>query len=118
VQLYRSSLLCDLLTETLEELCEEAKVSEELAQKVLAVFDKSCLEALTQRAEAKGQLTVRIHCNMRAAQGPTPDRRLITKVCLHCLCNNQVACNMRCCDVCTACKQELHDYNCMQLNRS
>jgi Transcription initiation factor IIA, gamma subunit, helical domain len=79
VQLYRSSLLCDLLTETLEELCEEAKVSEELAQKVLAVFDKSCLEALTQRAEAKGQLTVRIHCNMRVAQGPTPDRRLITK---------------------------------------
>jgi peptide subunit release factor 1 (eRF1) len=61
VQLYRSALLCDLLTETLEELCEEAKVSEELAQKVLAVFDKSCLEALTQRAEAKGQLTVRIH---------------------------------------------------------
>jgi Transcription initiation factor IIA, gamma subunit, helical domain len=65
VQLYRSSLICDLLTETLEELCEESKVSEDLAHKVLGVFDKACLEALTQRAEAKGQLTV---CNVKLYQ--------------------------------------------------
>jgi Transcription initiation factor IIA, gamma subunit, helical domain len=59
VELYRSSVLCDLLQETLEELHEEGKVSQDLGNKVLESFDKSCLEALTKRAEAKGALSVR-----------------------------------------------------------
>lgn len=59
VELYRSSVICDLLTDTLEELAEENKITQELAVKVLGAFDKSCLEALTKRAEAKAQLTVR-----------------------------------------------------------
>jgi hypothetical protein len=58
VQLYRSSMLCDLLTEALEELREEQKITDELAYKVLDGFDHSCLEALTNRAEAKSTLQV------------------------------------------------------------
>ena len=58
VQLYRSSVLCDLLTDTLEELVEEDKLSQDLGVKVLAGFDKSCLEALQRRAEAKSSLSV------------------------------------------------------------
>lgn len=58
VQLYRSSVLCDLLTDTLEELVEEGKMSQNLGVKVLAGFDKSCLEALQRRAEAKAALSV------------------------------------------------------------
>jgi hypothetical protein len=65
VQLYRSSVLCDLLTDTLEELVEEGKVGQDLAVKVLDGFDKSCLEALTKRAEAKGALSV---CSNSVAQ--------------------------------------------------
>lgn len=65
VQLYRSSVLCDLLSETLEDLFEEGKVSQDLAVKVLDGFDKSCLEALTKRAEAKGALSV---CSYSVAQ--------------------------------------------------
>eukprot|EP01025_Chloroclados_australasicus_P055959 TRINITY_DN6870_c0_g2_i3.p2 TRINITY_DN6870_c0_g2~~TRINITY_DN6870_c0_g2_i3.p2 ORF type:complete len:167 (+),score=14.94 TRINITY_DN6870_c0_g2_i3:331-831(+) len=53
VKLYRSSMLCDLLTDTLEELFEEQKLGAELAQRVLDVFDKTCLEALQKRAEGK-----------------------------------------------------------------
>lgn len=59
VELYRSSVICDLLTDTLEELAVEGKITQDLAVKVLHSFDKSCLEALTKRAEAKGLLSVR-----------------------------------------------------------
>lgn len=59
VQLYRSSVLCDVLTCVLEDLVEEEKIQEDLKTKVLDCFDRSCLEALQKRAEAKGQLTVR-----------------------------------------------------------
>jgi hypothetical protein len=61
VKLYRSSKLCDLLTDVLEELCEEEKISPDLANKVLDGFDQACLEALSNRAEAKGTLQVRLH---------------------------------------------------------
>jgi hypothetical protein len=59
VQLYRSSMLCDLLMEALEELCGEEKMTKDLAHKVLDGFDHSCLEALQTRAEAKSTLQVR-----------------------------------------------------------
>lgn len=58
VQLYRSSFLCDLLMEALEELCDEGKMTQELAHKVLDGFDHSCLDALQNRAEAKSTLQV------------------------------------------------------------
>lgn len=58
VQLYRSTMLCDLLSEALEELCEEEKMTEDLAHKVLEGFDHSCLDALQHRAEAKSTLQV------------------------------------------------------------
>ena len=66
MQLYRSSVLCDLLTDTLEELVDEGKMNQELGVKVLAGFDKSCLEALQRRAEAKGALSVR-RCTFKIA---------------------------------------------------
>lgn len=58
VQLYRSSALCDLLTETLEEMCDEDKLTTELAHKVLDGFDHCCLDALSKRAESKSTLQV------------------------------------------------------------
>lgn len=58
VQLYRSSTLCDLLMEALEELCDEERMTQELAHKVLDGFDHSCLDALQNRAEAKSTLQV------------------------------------------------------------
>lgn len=58
VQLYRSSMLCDLLMEALEELCDEEKMTQDLAHKVLDGFDHSCLDALQNRAEAKSTLQV------------------------------------------------------------
>ena len=69
VQLYRSSVLCDILTGVLEDLVEEEKIQEDLKVKVLDCFDRSCLEALQKRAEAKGQLTVRsTRCSARASR--------------------------------------------------
>eukprot|EP00892_Ulva_mutabilis_P010522 jgi/Ulvmu1/7842/UM004_0072.1 len=56
VQLYRSSALCDLLTDTLEEMCGEEKITEDLAYKVLDGFDHCCLDALSKRAESKSTL--------------------------------------------------------------
>jgi len=72
IQLYRSSVLCDVLTDTLEELCAEEKISFDLASRVLDGFDKSCLEALSKRVEAKGSLQVRerrrgVCCALRLA---------------------------------------------------
>lgn len=59
IQLYRSSVLCDVLTDTLDELCAEDKLKIDLAAKVLDNFDCSCLEALATRVDAKGSLQVR-----------------------------------------------------------
>lgn len=56
VQLYRRSMLCDLLMEVMEELCNEEKMTEDLAHKVLDGFDYSCLDALQNRTEAKSTL--------------------------------------------------------------
>ena len=56
VRLYRSSGLCDLLTDTLEEMCGEEKMTEDLAHKVLDGFDHCCLDALSKRAESKSTL--------------------------------------------------------------
>jgi transcription initiation factor TFIIA small subunit len=47
--------------ETLEELAEEQKISQDLANKVLESFDTSCLDALRKRAAAKGQLTGKLN---------------------------------------------------------
>lgn len=58
VKLYRSSALCDLLTDTLEEMCDEEKMTEELAHKVLEGFDHCCLDALSKKAESKSTLQV------------------------------------------------------------
>ena len=76
VQLYRSSVLCDLLQDTLEELMEEGKIGQDLGHKVLDGFDKSCLEALTKRAEAKAALSVRCCC--------LASRLTVTASCLTC----------------------------------
>ena len=65
IQLYRSSVLCDVLTDTLEELCGEERISFELASRVLDAFDKSCLEALSKRVEAKASLQVCAACHIR-----------------------------------------------------
>jgi transcription initiation factor TFIIA small subunit len=61
IHLYRSSILCDFLMETLEELADEQKISQDLANKVLESFDTSCLDALRKRAAAKGQLTGKLN---------------------------------------------------------
>lgn len=58
VQLYRSSALCDMLTDILEDMCGEEKITEDLAHKVLAGFDHCCLDALSKRAESKSTLQV------------------------------------------------------------
>jgi len=65
VRLYRSSALCDLLTDTLEEMCGEEKITEDLAHKVLDGFDHCCLDALSKRAESKSTLQAwSIYCCM------------------------------------------------------
>jgi transcription initiation factor TFIIA small subunit len=58
MSIYRKTTLGDCLTDTLEELKNNNVLSEELAEKVLAQFDKSFAEALSARVKSKASFKV------------------------------------------------------------
>lgn len=59
-QVYRGAKVGDCLMQSLFELMESEKLSEEVADKVLSQFDKSMYLALDTKIQAKAQLRGRL----------------------------------------------------------